>query len=196
MSKCQAPSPEGYNASGVVSTVAGGNSNTTSGNYAFIGGGSLNTVSGHLSVVAGGQYNITIDSFNFIGSGDKNHIAGKYSAILCGYADTIAATGDYSYLFGINSNLTQDSTFMVDMPHIRFGDETNGYEFPNTDGSADQVMVTNGSGQLSWTNKSPTAFTPANSGDSYGDVGNIAWDDDYVYVKTSNGWKRAQLSSW
>jgi hypothetical protein len=184
------------NASGVVSTVAGGNSNTTSGNYAFIGGGSLNTASGHLSVVAGGQYNATIDSFSFIGSGDKNHTAGKHSAILGGYADTITATGDYSYLFGINSNLTQDSTFMIDMPHIRFGDETNGYEFPSTDGSADQVMVTNGSGQLSWTNKSPTGFTPANSGDSYGDVGNIAWDDDYVYVKTSNGWKRAQLSSW
>jgi len=184
------------NASGVVSTVAGGNSNTTSGNYAFIGGGSLNTASGHLSVVAGGQYNTTIDSFNFIGSGDKNHNAGKHSAVLCGYADTITAAADYSYLFGINSNLTQDSTFMVDMPHVWFGTEAAGYEFPTTDGSADQVMVTNGSGQLSWTNKSPTAFTPANSGDSHGDVGNIAWDDDYVYVKTGNGWKRAQLSSW
>ena len=85
---------------------------------------------------------------------------------------------------------------MVDMPHIRFGDETNGYEFPTSDGTNGQVMATDGSGQLNWTTTSATAFTPVNSGDSYGDVGNIAWDDDYVYVKTSNGWKRAALSTW
>ncbi len=184
------------NASGVVSTVAGGNSNTTSGNYAFIGGGSLNTASGHLSVVAGGQYNATVDSFSFIGSGDKNHIAGKHSAILGGYADTITATGDYSYLFGINSNLTQDSTFMVDMPHVRFGNETNGYEFPTTDGANGQTLVTDGSGQVSWTTKSATTYTPSNSSDDHGGVGDIAWDDDYIYVKTGSGWKRSQLTNW
>ena len=31
---------------------------------------------------------------------------------------------------------------MVDMPHIRFGDETTGYEFPTSDGTAGQVMTT------------------------------------------------------
>lgn len=31
-----------------------------------------------------------------------------------------------------------------------FGDEANGYEFPTADGSTNQVMVTDGSGQLSW----------------------------------------------
>ena len=39
---------------------------------------------------------------------------------------------------------------MVDMPHIWFGTEAAGYEFPTVDGAADQVMVTDGSGQLSW----------------------------------------------
>jgi hypothetical protein len=55
-----------------------------------------------------------------------------------------------SYLFGVGSKLTADSTFMVDMPHIRFGDETYGYEFPSSDGEYGQVMVTDGHGQLSW----------------------------------------------
>jgi two-component sensor histidine kinase len=40
---------------------------------------------------------------------------------------------------------------MVDMPHIRFGDESSGYEFPIVDGSSGQVLATNGAGQLVWT---------------------------------------------
>jgi hypothetical protein len=66
-----------------------------------------------------------------------------------GYADTVMS--EYSYLFGIDSDLNEDSTFMVDMPHIRFGDTANGYEFPPDDGNAGQVMATDGSGQLGWT---------------------------------------------
>ena len=41
---------------------------------------------------------------------------------------------------------------MIDMPHIRFGDESTGFEFPNTDGATDQVISTDGSDQLSWVN--------------------------------------------
>lgn len=36
-------------------------------------------------------------------------------------------------------------------------------------------------------------FTPSSSNDSNGNVGDIAWDDNYIYVKTTNGWKRATL---
>jgi hypothetical protein len=117
------------------STVAGGYDNVASGQRAAIGGGFQNTVAGNLSTVAGGA---------------KNYIGGNYSAILGGWSDTIAVGADYSYLFGINSKLTQSSTFAVDMPHIRFGDETGGYEIPTSDGSSGQIMVTNGSGQVSW----------------------------------------------
>ena len=146
-----------YNrARGQYSVVSGGggptpaDSNSAIGDYSAVGGGASNTASGHLSTVAGGQNNTAADSFNFIGGGYLNRTAGKYSAILGGYADTITATGDYSYLFGINSNLTQDSTFMVDLPHIWFGTEAAGYEFPRSRGTNGQVMVTDGSGILSW----------------------------------------------
>ena len=38
--------------------------------------------------------------------------------------------------------------------------------------------------------------TPSGSTDTQGSVGDIAADDNYVYVKTSTGWKRAALSAW
>lgn len=38
--------------------------------------------------------------------------------------------------------------------------------------------------------------TPANSADTQGQVGDITSDDNYVYAKTSTGWKRAALTAW
>jgi len=41
-----------------------------------------------------------------------------------------------------------------------------------------------------------TPYTPTSSADPNGQVGDIAWDDNYIYVKTSTGWKRAALSAF
>ena len=38
--------------------------------------------------------------------------------------------------------------------------------------------------------------TPTGSADTQGQVGDIATDADYVYVKTAAGWKRAALTAW
>lgn len=38
--------------------------------------------------------------------------------------------------------------------------------------------------------------TPSSSADTQGMAGDIAADDDYVYVKTSTGWKRAALATF
>jgi hypothetical protein len=38
--------------------------------------------------------------------------------------------------------------------------------------------------------------TPASSADPSGSVGSFAWDDNYVYVKTSKGWKRSSLTTF
>jgi hypothetical protein len=131
-------------------TVGGGRNNTASSNYTTISGGVSNTVSSVNATVGGGMKNRISGNAGTIAGGYENSVEGDYSAICGGYADSITATADYSYLFGIGSKLTQDSTFMVDMPHIKFGDETNGYEFPAQDGSVDQIMITDGSGQVSW----------------------------------------------
>lgn len=40
------------------------------------------------------------------------------------------------------------------------------------------------------------AVTPTGTADATGSAGDIAYDDSFVYVKTSAGWKRAALSSF
>ena len=39
-------------------------------------------------------------------------------------------------------------------------------------------------------------YTPSSSLDSYGVTGNITRDNDYLYLKTENGWKRINLESF
>jgi hypothetical protein len=41
-----------------------------------------------------------------------------------------------------------------------------------------------------------TSKTPTGSADSSGTVGDICWDNSFVYVKTGAGWKRAALSTF
>lgn len=41
-----------------------------------------------------------------------------------------------------------------------------------------------------------TSKTPTGTGDGSGNIGSIAWDASYVYVKTGAGWKRAALSTF
>tara|TARA_R110002111_G_scaffold255696_1_gene322083 strand:- start:17755 stop:20058 length:2304 start_codon:yes stop_codon:yes gene_type:complete len=38
--------------------------------------------------------------------------------------------------------------------------------------------------------------TPISSEDSFGEKGQFTWDDDYLYVKTNNGWKRTGLENF
>jgi hypothetical protein len=39
-----------------------------------------------------------------------------------------------------------------------------------------------------------TSYTPTSSGDTNGNIGDIAWDNTYIYIKTNTGWGRTQLS--
>ncbi|MCK4673160.1 hypothetical protein KAT67_04165, partial [candidate division WOR-3 bacterium] len=137
-------------ATGYASTICGGEGDSAIGGFSVVAGGENNIARGEASFVAGGKNNTASGQYSFIGGGLENYIGGDYSVILGGYADTITDYTDYSFLFGFESTLTKDSTFMIDLPHIRFGDETNGYEFPTTAGAVDQVMITDASGLLSW----------------------------------------------
>jgi hypothetical protein len=40
------------------------------------------------------------------------------------------------------------------------------------------------------------SFTPSSSGDTSGAQGNFAWDDNFIYLKTSSGWKRATIDAF
>jgi hypothetical protein len=96
-----------------------------------------------------GLNNTNNGTAGFVCGGD-NSLYAPYSAIVGGYNNTVATAAEYSCLVGIDATLSADSTFMVDMPHIHFGDETDGYEFPTEDGRPNQFLATDGNGQLSW----------------------------------------------
>ena len=140
-----------------------GSGNTLTGSYAFVAGsfntvggqeafaaGESNTVNGFRATILGGDNNTANGMRSTVCGGSYNSVYATSAVIPGGYNSTINAGASYSCLIGIDASLSEDSTFMVDLPHIRFGDETDGYEFPTADGGADQVMITDGSGQLSW----------------------------------------------
>ena len=58
--------------------------------------------------------------------------------------------------------------------------------------SAVDITGANGYTQL----RLRTTYTPTSSADTNGAVGDVAWDDNYFYVKTSAGWKRSALSTF
>ncbi|MCP4569403.1 MAG: hypothetical protein GY841_17650 [FCB group bacterium] len=160
------------------STIGGGGSNTATGGFSTVAGGRMNVAGNNRAAVGGGEQNAANGIYSIIGGGSHNKIdtGANYSAILGGYNNKIEATGDFSYLFGLYSTLTEDSTFMVDLPHIRFGDEVDGYEFPEDDGTLGQVMQTDGGGQLSW-------VTAATGGDSKWTVADsILYTDNYLGI--------------
>jgi hypothetical protein len=41
-----------------------------------------------------------------------------------------------------------------------------------------------------------TSYTPASTSDTNGSIGDVSWDDNYLYIKTTGGWKRAALSTF
>ena len=71
---------------------------------------------------------------------------------------------------------------------------------PSTAGSQGQVMTTSGAGGvLSWSTLASSGITfvdAPTSSDSPGSTGDLSFDDNYFYVKTASGWRRASLIGW
>lgn len=54
------------------------------------------------------------------------------------------------------------------------------------------VEGTNGFNQL----RLRKSYTPGSSADPNGNVGDLSWDENFIYIKTESGWKRTSLSSF
>ena len=54
------------------------------------------------------------------------------------------------------------------------------------------VKATNGYNQF----RLETSYTPSSTADANGNIGDFAWDDSYIYVKTTAGWKRSALNTF
>jgi hypothetical protein len=64
----------------------------------------------------------------------------------------------------------------------------------NTTSPTDNIDINgaNGYSQL----RLRTAYTPTGTADGNGNTGDVAWDADYIYIKTAAGWKRSALSTF
>lgn len=65
--------------------------------------------------------------------------------------------------------------------------------------TADRFVITDGGANrrdLSLRSLNSSTKTPTSSADSSGQIGDWAWDANFIYVKTGSGWKRAALSTF
>jgi len=85
----------------------------------------------------------------------------------------------------------QDANGTTPDLYIQGSGTTKGYVGINTDSPTSKLDIvgTQGYEQL----RLRTSYTPTTSGDTNGEIGDISWDDNYIYVKTNSGWGRSSL---
>lgn len=116
-------------------------------------------------------------------------------------ASLVAVTNYYGLLIGDSAEYANSSAAITNKFAIYqagandtniLASTKNSIGHTNTPTSALDITGTAGSSQL----RLRTSFTPTGSADAAGNTGEHAWDDNYVYVKTSAGWKRSALSTF
>jgi hypothetical protein len=170
-------------ASGSRSTISGGDFNTASGNRSTVSGGQDNTASGNRSTISGGRSNTATSLFSTVSGGENNTASGEYSfvvgrnnnatslsEIVLGQFALEQAGDPFVFvgsdrLFAIGNGIGVDARSSA-LTVLKNGNTTiagtltlGDITIPNTDGTAGQVLVTDGSGELSWAAASLTHFT-------------------------------------
>ena len=130
--------------------------------------------------------------------------AGINTAI--GYQSGANITAGYgNVIIGANSNNAPSATAnnQLNIANIIYGTSIDGINNTISTGNIGigvqsptsrlDINATNGYSQL----RLETSYTPTSTSDSHGNVGDVAWDANYIYIKTSAGWKRtATLSTF
>jgi len=188
-------------ASGLGSTVSGGYYNQASNDYTVIAGGSSNIASMYASTVCGGEMNLASADYAFTGAGYGDTASGYCATVSGGAANK--AMGRFANAGGRRAKANHTGSFVwADSTNANFA-STGGNQFlirasggvgVNTNGPTALLDIngTTGYNQV----RMRTTYTPTSSTDVNGNIGDIAWDAGYVYIKTADGWKRAVLSNW
>lgn len=165
--------------------------------------GSLNVIIGNYAA-EGSSADRDFRGNVVIGTGACNSIEGGDYNIAIGYhAGDNITSGSYNILIGYNIDAqSPTSSNTLSIGNLIFGTDIDG------------TGTTVSSGNIGIATPTPTAkldinsstgynqlrmrksYTPTSTSDSNGNVGDIAWDDNYIYIKTSAGWKRAALSTF
>jgi len=172
-------------ASGGYSTVGGGQGNTASGQYSTVGGGLQNTASGQHSAIPGG-YNLRVGAHSFGFSGQTSATQTDLSNF-----SSIAAFVDVDlWLYSVRNQASQLRLYEASAHSS--GQNFVGFRAPNSltgntlwtlppsDGTPGQALVTDGSGQLSWSH-SPGVVLVRKTGDESVNSTTLQ-DDDHLTV--------------
>ena len=183
-------------------TVGGGRHNIAGKSFTTVGGGVENTASGALAAVVGGSENTASGYAAFVGGGYDHAASGYCATVAGGEADT--ADGDHSVALGRKVRITDaaDNTFAfgndfsTSTPNaVIFYDASSpikvGIQTTSPTARLD-ISGSTGYNQI----RMRTSYTPTSPSDVNGNVGDIAWDNNFIYVKTANGWRRATLMTW
>lgn len=94
---------------------------------------------------------------------------------------------------GMANNLRALETVNGDVKlHTTSGRTSIGLDGSSTITSRLDVSGEEGYNQLRLRKK----YTPTSTSDTNGAEGDVSWDDNYIYIKTSSGWKRSTLSTF
>jgi hypothetical protein len=129
---------------------------------------------GRIAQATGDDYATAVGAFSWADAENATALGGATSvegveSTAVGYGARVLFGHSHSSAFGADAQPTKSN-------QVRLGDST------------DEVSVP---GRLNVARR-----TPSGSADSQGTVGDITSDDNYIYVKTSGGWKRVALSTF
>ena len=146
-----------------------------------------------------GQYSVGIGYSSLQNTSGTNNVAIGYHAGYEGGANILTGNSNtflgYNASYGTNTTITNSTAVganitLTDSNTVILGNSTSvgvGTTSPTSklhiDGTAGkQLRIAN-------------SFTPSSTSNTTGETGDIAWDDGYIYVRTSAGWQRAALST-
>lgn len=162
--------------------IADGNPNYTGGGYrqVYFGSGPKSSLQGGIGAP------VTINS----SGGNGTDKAGGLLRLAAGKGTGNATPADLIFATTTTATSGTDLQTLTDRWYIK---GESGRLSNNTAPTA-LLDIANASGYNQF--RLRTAYTPTSTADANGNTGDIAWDANYIYVKTASGWKRTALSDF
>jgi hypothetical protein len=193
------------NAAGATTIVLGDNITGTTANTTYVASLNIKTVGSTASV-----NDIRIDANGNLTTNVSDERLKENITPLSGALSTIKALQGVSYQWkdreagtdAVKLGFIAQQVNAVDS-RLAFTNPVDGYMGLHIDGvipllveSVKDLDNSITSNDLTQNKITIPSYTPTSSTDTNGNLGNVTIDDDYLYIKTSTGWKRTNLESF